>query len=361
MQNLIGPFLLCMVTMAGVPCGVARAQTSEDRPHSRLALLPIIFSSPDTRLALGVLPQYIFYTAQETRPSNVRADVYYTFNRQFNVLVRPTVWFPGDRWQASADVRFRKWPTTFYGIGPDSPGDSTTRFTEFSVTGSAEALRMLRPRVYLGGGYTIRAARIRDVEPADSPLGNGTVPGAGNAVVAGLGIVATYDTREHVYLPRGGALYRLQADWFAPAFGSDRSFGRLSVDLRQYVHVAGPVTAALQATMTVTSGDVPFRMMPNVGEIVRGYAATRYLDRQRWAVNAEVRAIPAWWRLGLAVFGGVGSVASRIEDLGSSRLDWAVGVGIRVLMYPRERITVRWDYASGRGSSGDYLDLNEAY
>lgn len=344
--------------------GSARAQSDSanaDSPGARLALLPIIFSSPDTRLALGVLPQYIFHTASDTRPSNVRADIYYTFRNQFNVLFQPSIWLPGDRWQIGAKFRYRKWPTSFYGIGNDLPGDEPEKFTEYVLSGQAEALARVRPGIYVGAGYTVRWGRIRDAYPPGGMLNSGEVPGSGDSRVAGLGLVATYDTREHVYLPRSGALYRLKADRFAPAFGSDRSFSRLTVDLRQYMTVAGPVSVAFQAVLTVTDGKVPFRTMPNVGEVVRGYATARYIDRQRWAIQAELRAIPVWWRLGLAVFGGVGDVADRVGEFDTNDLDWAIGVGVRFLMYPRERITVRQDFAFGRDSSGDYLDLNEAF
>lgn len=356
LARVVAPLILL-----GMVAAPARARQEQDGRGLRLALLPIVFSSPDTRLALGVLPQLIFLTAPGTRPSNLRADVYYTFNNQFNVLLQPAVWLPGDRWQFAGKFRFRKWPTSFYGIGRDSPRENPEEFTEFVLSGSAEALMQIRPGIYVGAGYAMRWGRIRDPEPADGDLAGGAVPGAGDSRVAGMGLVATYDTREHLYLPRSGSLYRLQVDRYAPAFGGDRSYTRLTVDLRQYVTIAGPVTAAFQAVLSVTDGEVPFRVMPNVGEIVRGYTTTRYIDRQRWAVQAEFRAIPVWWRLGLVVFGGVGDVADRIGDFRDGRLSYAVGIGARFLMYSRERITIRQDFAFGRDSSGDYLDLNEAF
>lgn len=355
--------IVALLALAGL-AGSARAQvdsTRAERPGAKLALLPIIFSSPDTRLALGVLPQYIFHTAPGTRPSNLRADVYYTFNRQFNVLVKPVVWLPGDRWQFAGSFRFRKWPTSFYGIGPGSREADEETFTEYLAHGSVEALRRVRPAVYAGASYVMRWGSIREVEPVGGLLDRGAVPGTGDSRVAGLGIVATYDTREHVYLPRSGALYRVQVERFARAFGGDRGYGTVTVDLRQYVAVTGPVTAAFQVALAMSDGEVPFRVMPNVGDIVRGYATTRYIDRQRWAAQVEIRAIPVWWRLGLAVFGGAGGVAGRVGDFRTDDLNWAVGIGLRVLMYPRERITIRQDFAFGQGSSGDYLDLNEAF
>lgn len=342
----------------------AQAGTSavaEGTPRTRLVLLPIVFSSPDTRLALGVLPQLLFQTGPETRLSNLRADIYYTFNRQFNVVLKPAVWLPGDRWQLNGSLRLQKWPTTFYGIGPGTSDDEKEKFTEYLATGTAEVLHRVRPSLYLGGSYVMRWGRVRDPIPDDGALGSRSVPGTGDTRVAGLYAVMTWDTRDHVYLPESGALYRLSVGHFAPAFGSDRSFTRASLDLRQYVAVRGPVMTSFRATLDVQSRNVPFRMLPGIGEVIRGYATTRYIDRFRWSIQAELRAIPVWWRFGFSVFGGIGSVAGSIGDFTDARIEAAAGIGIRFLLSPASRMTVRQDFAFGRGSSGDYLDVDEAF
>lgn len=331
------------------------------RPRPRLALLPIVFSSPDTRLALGVLPQYIFHTAAGTRPSNLRADIYYTRNRQFNVLLQPAVWLPGNVWQISGKIRLRKWPTTFEGAAPVDGELDKESFTEMLASGSAEVLRQVSPRAWIGASYAIRWGSIRQVEPANGYLATGLVPGAGRSRVASVGVVTTFDDREHLYLPRSGAIYRVHAQVHSPWVGSDRAFGSLTLDLRKYLSIAGPVTAAVQGVFTASTGDVPFRVMPSVGEVVRGFPSTRNIGRQRWAVQAEVRAIPVWWRLGFSVFAGFGDVADRIGDFRLQDAQFAFGAGVRFLMFPKERITIRQDFAFADGAGGDYLDLNEAF
>lgn len=339
----------------------ALSDSSRGVPRPRLAVLPIVFSSPDTRLALGVLPQFLFHTSADARPSNLRADIYYTLNKQFNVLLSPSVWLPGNVWQASAKLRLRKWPTTFVGIAPNDGQLAEERFTEVLAHGSVEALRQISRRAWVGASWSMRWGDIRDIEPLDGALASGEVTGSGRSRVAGIGLVATLDDREHVYLPKRGAIYRIHFQGHSRLLGSDLAFGSVTLDLRKYITVAGPLTLALQGVFTASTGGVPFRVLPSVGEIVRGFESTRHIGRQRWAVQADVRAIPVWWRLGFTIFGGFGDVADRVGDFDLRDAQFAVGAGIRLLMFPRERITIRQDFAFARDAGGDYLDLNEAF
>lgn len=54
----------------------------------QVMILPIIFSSPDIRLALGVLPQVVFRSSTSDNPSSIRMDAYYTLNKQYHLLLR---------------------------------------------------------------------------------------------------------------------------------------------------------------------------------------------------------------------------------------------------------------------------------
>ena len=80
-----------------------------------------------------------------------------------------------------------------------------------------------------------------------------------------------------------------------------------------------------------------------------------------FAVQAEYRAVPVWWRLGFVVFAGVGEVAETLNTFSLDDPKYAVGLGIRFLLFSKEKITVRQDFGFGRDSFGDYLDLNEAF
>ncbi|MEZ4701464.1 MAG: BamA/TamA family outer membrane protein [Rhodothermales bacterium] len=336
------------------------ARADSLRRGGRWALLPIVFNSPDTRLAFGVLPQYIFYTAPGTRPSAARLDAYYTQNRQFHVIVRPQIWLPGNAWRLAGKWSFKKWPTSFYGIGTESLAEAEERFTERLADLTFEAQRQLYPGLFAGLKYSFRYGKIVDIE-AGGLLEDGAVVGSAAGHASGIGALVSWDTRDNVNFPAKGSLFQASATFYGGVLGSDYRLDRYSLDLRQYLTLTGRHVLALQAIATLSTGELPFRMLPGVGENLRGYGSMRYIDNDCLVLQAEYRIVPIWWRLGLTVFGGVGEVAGRMADFSFDRPKWAVGIGLRFLLFTEERVTIRQDFAFGRDASGDYLDLNEAY
>jgi hypothetical protein len=337
---------------------------SSDRARGRLALLPIIFSSPDTRFAFGVLPQYIFRLAPDSRPSSLRADAYYTLNKQYSVQLSPDVWLANDRYRIGGKIVFRDWPTSYYGIGGsrEMASDSLDHesFTERLFGVSAEVQRRLFPGLFVGLSYAVRHGRIKDLSPGGE-LASGRVTGSGTGTASGIGLILTWDTRDHIYFPTSGSLHRTSAAVFDAILGSDYGFGGFEIDLRRYVPLALRHVVALKLEGSFRSGAPPFRMLPGLGESLRGYNTTRHIDRHRASIQVEYRFVPVWWRLGFVVFAGVGDTASRIQDLGRRQPKYAFGFGIRGVAFEGEMITVRFVFGFGQASSGDYLDLNEAY
>jgi outer membrane protein assembly factor BamA len=323
-------------------------------------VLPILFSSPDTGFGVGVLPQYIRRLTPETRPSNARLDVYYTQEQQFNVTLRTGLWMPGNRYGAEAKVQLREWPTSFYGIGNTFVDSLKERYTERSVAVSAKVQRRLRPGLYGGALLGLRHSTILKREP-DEALARDAVSGSRGGQALGLGGFLSFDTRDAVFYPTEGHFVRLVAQVYGRVAGADFGFTQHELDARKYVRLHGPHVLAVQGALRLSTGTPPFQMLHGVGQIVRGYASMRFADRQMLAVRAEYRVAPLIWRLGLAVFVGAGQVAHSPGDFAASRFHVAYGAGLRVQIIRSEHINVRWDFGFGTDSSGDYLDLNEAF
>lgn len=324
------------------------------------SVLPIVFSSPDTRFGFGVLPQYVFYTWPETRASSARLDLYYTQEKQFNLSGRTGVWLPSDRYRIGGKVQLREWPTTFYGIG-NTLGDSTReRYTERSIEASAEIQRRFHPGVYVGARFELGHRSMKNVE-AGGILSDGNVVGNGGGQVVGLGMFLSFDTRDHTFYPAQGHLIRLSSDVYGRVAGADFAFTQHEVDARRYVSLPGAQILAFQGTLRLSTGTPPFQMLPGVGQVVRGYSSKRLTDRNMIAFQAEYRLVPLVWRFGLAAFVGAGQTAPLINDFALRRFRIGYGAGVRFQIIRSEHINVRWDFGFGTNSSGDYLDLNEAF
>ena len=323
-------------------------------------MLPILFSSPDTGFGVGVLPQYLFRTAPETRTSNLRADLYYTQEGQSNVTLRAGMWWPGNRYRLGGKAQVRDWPSTFYGIGNTFADSLRESFVERSAQVSAELQRLVRPGVYAGAIAEFVHRSVRDREPGGTLIQN-VVTGSEGGQVLGAGVFLSFDTRDDVIYPTAGHLVRLDSRAYGRIAGADFGFTQHRLDARQYVQLSGPHVLAFHGALRVSTGAPPFQMLPGVGEVVRGYASDRFADRHLLAFRAEYRVAPLVWRLGLAVFAGAGQVAHDLGDFALDRFHVAYGIGLRFQIIPSERVNVRWDFGFGEDSSGDHFDLGEAF
>jgi outer membrane protein assembly factor BamA len=326
----------------------------------QLMFLPIIFSSPDTRLAIGVLPQAVFRTSSSDKPSSIRVDSYYTLNKQYHFLLRPDYWFYNDSWNINGKFSFKKWPTSYHGIGREAENTRLESFTETLYESSIEAVSLVKNGLYVGAAYSLRHGKISpDIE--DGILASGSIRGSETTFISGIGTLIRYDTRNNYFYPESGSLHKFEIFTASGLLGSNYGFTRFTIDLRRYFPLHPSHVLAIQATGVSTIGSVPFRMLPSVGTILRGYSTVHHIDRNMIAIQAEYRLVPVFWRLGLTVFAGVSDVFGSFNEIGLNKLKYATGVGLRYQFSRKEKINIRADYGIGRKSSGDYIDINEAY
>jgi outer membrane protein assembly factor BamA len=336
------------------------ADTVAVSTRPRLVVLPILFSSPDTRWAAGVLPQVTFHLPGATRPSSARVDAFYTQNSQFTVRVRPTLWFANDSYSAGLNAAWKRWPTTFYGVGSPAENAQKEGYTEHLLEANTHVVRRVATSVYAGLQYDVRYSRLSDLDPAGR-LTTGEITGSGSGMTSSLGVVARYDTRDHDFFPTSGGWYQVVARAAGPALGSDYSFSSVEMDLRRYASISTRQTVAVQMLVRMTAGDAPFQAVPAVGSVFRGYETSRFIDSNLLAVQAEYRFVPVISRVGFVGFAGLGQTTRRLSDIGTSDLKYVVGGGLRVQISRQDRVNLRWDYGIGLDSAGDYLDLGEAF
>lgn len=329
---------------------------------AQLMLLPIIFSSPDTRLAAGVLPQLVFRTSSSSNPSSIRIDAYYTQNRQYHLLLRPTFWLRDNNLNLVGKFSTKKWPTSFYGIGNDSQEGDKEKFTETLYESSIEVLKSIRRRTgyFAGLSYSLRYGKI-DPEDLMGRLASAEITGSSTSWTSSIGAILRQDTRDNHFYPTKGSYNTIEISSATKLLGSNNNFTRLTIDMRKYFPIYQAQVLALQVMGSFSYGKVPFRLLPSVGSTLRGYSTVRYIDKNMAAIQMEYRVAPLFWRLGFVAFAGLADVFDQPGDLQPGRLKYSGGIGIRYMFSRSEKINIRLDYGIGRDSSGDYLDLTEAF
>lgn len=339
------------------------SQTETDslrRKPVNFLVLPIIFKSPDTGWAFGALPQAVYRTGSSQHPSSVRVDAYYTQKNQYHFLLRSTNWFHGDRTNVDGKLSLKKWPTFYYGIGNDTPASLKESFTENLLEGSLQGIRRIGKNWYAGANYSMRYGEIRELN--GEGLVSQNFPGGSNEIfTSGLAAIFRFDTRDHHFFPTRGFFHNVEVYTALKALASDYAFTTITADLRMYVPLHPSHSMAVQVFSVTGTGDMPFRQLPSVGSVLRGYSNVRHIDKNLALLQAEYRFVPVMWRVGFVVFAGAGDVFNHPGDIELNKLKYNGGLGIRYQFSREEKINIRADYGVGRKTAGDYIDLGEAF
>ena len=91
---------------------------------------------------------------------------------------------------------------------------------------------------------------------------------------------------------------------------------------------------------------------------LRGYYRGRYMDNNLASFQVELRQ-KLFWRVGVAVFGGLGSVFPSFKEWRADQLLFTAGLGLRFEF--KHNVNLRVDYGFGRGTSGFVLSLGESF
>ncbi len=338
------------------------ADTTEAKPLS-WSLLPIVFSSPDTDWAFGLLPQVVFRMPETERQSRVFVAAYYTQKGQYAISTVGSVWFNQDRDHVELVAETTYWPTTFYGFSSGDPGPDfeSADYTERKFSAAVSASRQFGQTFRIGLKGGVRKTEVLDFSLGIESLLPIHTPGEEGGWVVGLGPSIGLDSRDQVFYPMSGWYVEFAALVHGDLLGGDYDYLTVQGDVRTYRRLSGNHVIAAQALFDLKSEDVPFWGMNGIGNVVRGFSSMQFLDRQLVAGQVEYRIHPLFWRIGLAAFVGAGVVARHVDDLPSGRIRWAAGLGLRIAFMQDAKINIRWDFGWGEGTSGDYLDMGEAF
>lgn len=343
----------------------AAAEDPVPEPYrARLLGIPFIYYSPETKLAFGgggVLNFRAGRHKETTRTSSVWAFASYTLVKQFNLYVKPEIYLRGNSLCLFGSIRYERTPQLFYGVENITLITSGESFTPRTFSVQAGARRRLLGGLFLGLQFDFEQMHIEKVEPGGL-LASGELTGSGGGQLAGFGASLNWDTRDAVLFPRQGAFFQFTADGYGPIAGSDFSFHRLKLDLREYLPVGARGVLACQAYFLSTGGDVPFYKLAQIGgdTLLRGYYRGRFRDKDLMLFQAEYRTLITK-RIGVAGFAGLAHIFPAFDDLGHGKTKFSMGSGLRYVINKRDRTTVRLDLAWGQASFGLYITAQEAF
>ncbi|MBX2875681.1 MAG: outer membrane protein assembly factor [Saprospiraceae bacterium] len=330
---------------------------------SSFIALPIVFYTPETRLGGGAAALYTFRFAgesMESRPSQLQLGLAYTQEQQILSYLPFDLYSQNEKWYFSGELGYYRYVYRFFGLGNETPTESET-FEATYPRLQLNAQYMVRPRLYLGAWYWMDDYRITERE-AEGALSTSAIPGQEGGLISGLGLIANYDSRDHIFYPTGGQRFQFRTFFNRKLLGSRYNFDRYTLDWSYYFPVGKGVLAS-NLVGEFLSGEVPFQQLALIGgpKRMRGFFEGRFRDKTLWMLQAEYRRVIKGI-FGLAVFGGMGNVAAQASTLFNEQVHLAYGLGLRIRLSKQDKINLRVDLGwNEEGSLSPYLTVAEAF
>lgn len=371
--GIIG-LLVWIHTSAVAQKGLINRLLSNEKDTTRSASflpVPVAGYSQEKGFEFGVGAIYAFYVDKKdttNRSSALYTTLTYSTKKTYNLSLKSDVWTTGNRFHLLGDLKLRKTPFNFYGIG-----NSTLKIDEDRLERNEFKLQLGVEKRIVGSFYTgISLAyddyRIKD-KISDGLFDQLPTSNRNGSDALFIGVSETFDNRNsNNYATRG--LFAKLTYQYAPKLSSTENFtgSQIVADVRGFLPISKSFVLAMQGYYsTIQSDATPFYRLQQLGsdELMRGYYSGRYRDENLLASQIELR-YRYNNRFGAVVFVGAGTVFGQ-SKFDFERLKPNYGGGLRYFFDPAKGLSVRLDYGIGEKRPGEgrqtgfYISLSEAF
>ncbi|GAB3977192.1 BamA/TamA family outer membrane protein [Spirosoma terrae] len=341
--------------------------------------LPLIYYTPETRLAYGVAATATFRFRRDmdflradssaqaraaVRPSQITLGFAYTQNKQILFYLPFQIFYDRDTYYVNGEAGYYRYNYYFYGVGQQEVARELygVNFPRIRINAFRRiAPAISRGKLYAGIRYQYEDYQVTSVEPGGL-LASGSVPGGLGSRLSGAGLGLFYDSRNVIFFPSKGVVADIAYLTHNQALGGNVRFGRYTADVSSYHSLSTKAILAVNYFVSLTTGEAPFNALSLLGgtKRMRGYYEGRYRDQNVALIQSEVR-FDLYKRLGGVVFGAAGILGDAQSGLRVNEPKLAYGAGLRFTMNRRDHLNIRLDYGLGRQSNGFYLTIGEAF
>lgn len=359
--------------LAAAPWGGQEVKTScasQEKKSTSLIILPILFYTPETSLALGCggvcsfrLSHQGKISSPQSRSSRLSLIGMYTLKKQFQLEVIPSIYFLHDQIWLEGSLGYKKYYDKFWGIGPETPAANEEVYTYTGLKCNLLLHKRITHFIWLGFRYHGETLDLLQVKEGGL-LERGQIPGSTGGTISGMGATLTWDSRDNINFPTQGSFHQLSITTYLSSLGSDFSYKLVKFDLRRYFSPLPRqnIVIASRIYFRSTWGEVPFNQLSQIGQenSLRGYYQGRWRDKNLICFQVEYRHF-FWKKLGVAAFFEAGEVAHELHNFRWQRLQPAAGLGLRLMIDKKEKLSLRFDIGWGKNSSGIYFTALEAF
>ncbi|PWS27492.1 polymerase [Pedobacter yonginense] len=376
MKRSFAFLILLLVSLPGMAqMKLIKKMLSNEKDTTRKASflpIPSLGYAQETGFEFGVGAIYSYYTDREdtlTRSSNFSLNATYSTKKTYNITLKGDAWSPGNKYHFIGDVRVKKMPFNFYGIGNNTLKTDEDKLVMNQFKAQFDAEKSFLKNAYTGASVGFEHYKFADQTTGGIFSNNATILDKDGGSVAYLGLSQSYDTRNSNNYPTKGFFGRITYQYAPHLFDAESFTGsQIKVDIRNFWSVNKKIVIGVQGIYyTIQGTKTPFYLLQQLGndQIMRGYYGGRYRDENLMASQAELR-YRFINRFGIVAFAGVGKVFNNGNfDFNSLKPNY--GVGGRYFFDTAKGLSVRIDYGVGeklaneKRQSGFYISLAEAF
>jgi outer membrane protein assembly factor BamA len=350
--SLIGSGLLILFLFSGNLTG---ANQNEKEKRVKILPVPSIGYSPETKTYLGVVSLFTLslYPDLETRTSNAKIELNYTWNKQLIAESEWSYFFEKEYWFTKGSIHFSDYPDLYYGIGSQTSEINELSFDSKRFLLELSVLKNLNKNWFLGPAT--KYLNYSDIE-FNNEISDFPELYKNSNFAFGFHLIK--DTRNSILTPTSGFyLFLSEMNNF-----SETNYQELTIDVRLYKSWKNLVWAN-RVLNDFTFGTPPFYDFSYLGgdKIVRGYYYGRFRDNHLSTWQSEIR-FPVYKRLFAAVFAGISNLYSNQNRFSLQKTKPNYGMGIRFLVDKSENTFLRIDYALGeKRNNGFYISFGESF
>jgi len=332
--------------------------------------IPIVTSSPETGIRVGIALDYFFNAKdknasqnKEARGSFIYGLVTYSTMQQLDFSAAWQVFTKGEKWVHRGRTGYSSFEERVWGIGMETvPENEYWEFRYRRTYIENRIYRLLKGKWYAGLSLNFNNTyRVQYSKPL-TPAFNYT-DGVNGSSVLGVGPAVLLENRDYPFSARSGSYFEAVFQNYLPVGANPYSYQEWMVDYRKFHPIAKENSFGYQFFTHITNGNVPLRELPRVGShaLMRGYFGGRYRNKSLTAVQSEYR-FQVWKWIHASVFTAGGFSASTPGDYQLQDFLWTGGAGLRLLINKKNRMFLRMDYARNSTFGGAfYLRLNDAF
>ncbi|NEU09630.1 BamA/TamA family outer membrane protein [Flavihumibacter sp. R14] len=375
------------------------AYIEPDKKFSTL-LVPVIGSSPSTGFSYGLAGQISISGETATdRTSSISGNLTYTTKNQFMLLIKNNVFAMKNKVFFSGDWRLFLYSQPTYGLGTNAPGDELKYIWDLNGHNTSEDSLVQPMRFdyikihqtvswdiqnnwFVGGGlHYDNYWNIKD-QVLDTAAGRVTSHYTYNRfhnfntekyTVFGLSANFVYDTRDNLINSYKGTFANFNFRYNPTFLGNDKTSTITFLEFRSFHSLSKEVPRKVIGFWAlanfISSGEVPYLLLPALGydqrgRAGRGYVQGRYRGEDLVYVETEYRfpISKCTGILGGAVFANATTTSNR--DLNVELFDYlraGYGMGLRIMADKKSRTNIQIDVAFGKNSGGFYFGASETF